>query len=276
MAKNLFEQLLSKAGEIWSGPKTYGDYDIYINEDSKDSSGLSGVAKYLAKQEQAAKPKEEPVAAPVSGVEKYLARQQGSLPKAAQEIPTTGVGKYLARKASAGSAPPQELEPVITPKTGVGKYLAGQASAGSAPPKEPVVIPKTGVGKYLAGIPIPRATPAAPAPEKIQSQQTKPETKKTSAPAKKTAPAKEAAPSTVSKTSVPAIETASAALAHDVIHFENVTQCQSRTVKGTQCKNTNHLTKLQRTINKQKYQFSACPQHHNDTFKPYPPLLETH
>lgn len=248
MAKNLFEQLLSKAGEIWSGTQTRDDHDIYI----KDSSGLSGVAKYLAKQEQAAQPKEpETTAAHISGVEKYLARQQASSAAAVQEIPKTGVAKYLAR----------------------------QSSAGSVPAAAPVVIPKTGVGKYLAGIPLASATtkPAAPAPEKKQPPQNKPETKKAAAPAKKPALAvKEAAPVAAGKISAPTAETVtSAAPVSDVIHFENVTQCQSRTVKGTQCKNTNHLTKLQRTINKQKYQFSACPQHHNDTFKPYPPLLET-
>jgi hypothetical protein len=252
MAKNLFEQLLTKASEILSGLNTQHDHPMYI----EDSSGLSGVAKYLARLEQAAKPKEAAaIATQVTGVEKYLARQQASSPKAVQETPTTGVGKYLAR----------------------------QTSTGSVPPKEPVVIPKTGVGKYLAGIPLSRGgATAAPVAEKEQPQQNKSETKKTSAPAKKTAPsntAKEAPPATASKTSAPATETAaatSAALTSNVIHFKNVTQCQSRTVKGTQCKNTNHLTKLQRTINKQKYQFSACPQHHNDTFKPYPPILETH
>jgi len=247
MAKNLFEQLLSKAGEIWSGTKTRDDHDIYI----KDTSGLSGVAKYLAKQEQAAQPKEPETHAALSGVEKYLARQQTSPATAAvQEVPKTGVAKYLAKQSS-GSVP------------------------AAAP--APVVIPKTGVGKYLAGIPLASTTttPAAPAPEKKQPAQ-KPEAKKAAAPAKKPAPAaavKAAAPAT-DKPAAPAVENP-AAPAGDVIHFENVTQCQSRTVKGTQCKNTNHLTKLQRTINKQKYSFSACPQHHNDTFKPYPPLIET-
>lgn len=255
MAINLFEQLLSKAGEIWSGTKTRDDHDIYI----KDASGLSGVAKYLAKQEQAAQPKEPEIHAALSGVEKYLARKQAS-PAAAtvQEVPKTGVAKYLAKQSS-GSVP------AATPA--------------------PVVIPKTGVGKYLAGIPLASTTtkPAASAPEKKQPPQNKPETKKAAASAKKPAPVNAvevAAPATAGKISAPVVtekaETVSVAPAGDVIHFENVTQCQSRTVKGTQCKNTNHLTKLQRTINKQKYQFSACPQHHNDTFKPYPPLLETH
>jgi hypothetical protein len=249
MAKNLFEQLLTKAGEIWSGSRSQDDHQVYI----QDSSGLSGVAKYLAKQEQAAKPaEEESKATKVSGVEKYLARQQASSPKTVSEAPTTGVGKYLAKQTSAKIVPPQ-----------------------------PVAIPRTGVGKYLAGVSISNETKVAPEPEKKQPLQKKSEKTKTPVPAKKSAPSEnlKEAPAITVKTPKPVPETVtaiSAAHTSDVIHFENVTQCQSRTVKGGQCKNTNHLTKLQRTINKQKYQFSACPQHHNDTFKPYPPLLEAH
>jgi hypothetical protein len=251
MEKNLLEHFLAKASEIWSGLKPQHDHPMYI----QDSSGLSGVEKYLAKLEQAAKLKEAAtLPTQVTGVEKYLARQQALSPKAVQEIPATGVGKYLARQTSTGSVPPQQ----------------------------PVVIPKTGVGKYLAGIPLSKEE-ASPVPvaEKKQPQQNKSEPKKTTTPAKETTPsaaAKGAPSAAISKTSAPATAaaTTSAVPASDVIHFENVTQCQSRTLKGTQCKNTRHLTKLQRTINKQKYQFSACPQHHNDTFKPYPPLLESH
>ncbi|MGZ8239879.1 MAG: hypothetical protein ACXWTK_00005 [Methylobacter sp.] len=253
MEKNLLEHFLAKASEIWSGLKTQHDHPMY----TPDSSGLSGVEKYLAKLEQAAKQKEAAtLAAQATGVEKYLARQQAFSPKAVQEVPTTGVGKYLAR----------------------------QTLTGSVSPKQPVAIPKTGVGKYLAGIPLTKegATPTpVPVTEKKQPQQNKFEPKKTTAPAKEPPPSdkiKEVPSAAISKTSAPATAaaTTSVAPAGDVIHFENVTQCQSRTLKGTQCKNTRHLTKLQRTINKQKYQFSACPQHHNDTFKPYPPLLEPH
>ena len=248
MAKNLFDQLLSKASEIWSGTQTRNTQDIYV----KDSSGLSGVAKYLAKHEEAANPKEsEKTAAGLSGVEKYLAKQQAAAKETIQQTPATGVAKYLARQATGTAAP--------------------------APAKEPVIIPKTGVGKYLAGMPLAHAAtkPAPASTEKKPPVQTKTEAKKAPAAAKKPAPVAAVKEAAV-KTDKPAAEApAVPAATGDVIHFENVTQCQSRTVKGTQCKNTNHLTKLQRTINKKKYTFSACPQHHNDTFKPYPPLLES-
>jgi hypothetical protein len=240
MAKNLFEQLLTKAGEIWSGPKTQDDRHIYI----QDSSGLSGVAKYLAKQEQAAQV--EQTAAPVSGVEKYLARQQASSPKAATETPTTGVGKYLARQSS---------------------------SSTSAQRKEPVVVPKTGVGKYLAGVSIADAPKAKPVAEKKQAPAKKAETIKAPAPAK-AKPVAATAPKTPEPASEKPAATSASAPAGGIIKFENISQCHASTVKGTQCKNTTNLVKIQRTVNKKKYQFCACTQHNNDTFKPYQPLLE--
>ena len=251
MAKNLFEQILSKAGEIWSGSKSQGDHQVYI----QDSSGLSGVAKYLAKQEQAAQPEEATTATKVSGVEKYLAKQQGSAPKTVSEAPTTGVGKYLAKQSSAKVVPPK-----------------------------PVIIPKTGVGKYLAGVSIATETKAASAPEKKQPPQKKPEKSKAATPIKKSTsviPASEVPTPAPSKASTPATETAAAVVkapapaSSGIIRFENITQCHASTVKGTQCKNTTNLTKIQRTVNKKKYQFCACTQHNNDTFKPYAPLLET-
>ncbi|NOT12081.1 MAG: hypothetical protein HOP23_09670 [Methylococcaceae bacterium] len=247
MAKNLFEQLLNKAGEIWSGPKTYNSHSIYIEE----SNNLSGVAKYLAKQEQPTKTNEAGSDAPLSGVEKYLARQKTASPAVATEVPTTGVGKYLARQAAGGS---------------------------SSAIKEPVVIPKTGVAKYLAGVPL--ATETKSTPETKKAQQAKPDMSKSTAPAKKkSAPAKIKAATPTIKSSEPAstqVAATKAAPASDIIRFENVTQCQARTVKGTQCKNTSNLAGLQQTINHQKYQFSACQQHNNDSFKPYAPLLVDH
>ncbi len=251
MAKNLFEQLLTKAGEIWSGSKSHGDHQMYI----QDSTGLSGVAKYLAKQEQAAKPQEENKASQASGVEKYLARQQASSPT--------------------------PVSAAATPTTGVGKYLARQTSSATPPPK-PVVVPKTGVGKYLAGVSLASESKAASVPEKKQPQPKKAEKSKAPTQAKKPAPAtpvSDATPAAASK--APATEAKAAAVTapaptSGIIRFENITQCHASTVKGTQCKNTTNLTKIQRTVNKKKYQFCACIQHNNDSFKPYAPLLETH
>jgi hypothetical protein len=133
-------------------------------------------------------------------------------------------------------------KPAETPKTGVGRYLAGlpRNTVEKAPEPEVKKRPLSAVDRYLAA-----SADKKPAP----------------------APAKPAA-------APPAAAAKPAATSSSVIHFENVTQCQASTVKGTQCKNTTHLVKMQRTINKQKYQFFVCSQHHNDSFKPYAPLLE--
>lgn len=255
MAKNLFEQLLTKANEIWSGPKTHHEHQIYRD----DNSGQSGVAKYLAKQEQSAKPIGDVVSAQATGVEKYLAKKQGSV------------------SSSQTQAKPQVAA------TGVGKYLAQKATSGTVSTKETAIIPKTGVGKYLAGLPVSKA----PTAQKKQTAPaaSKPQATKASTPAKKAAPAitAKAAPAKAPAPAAPKVATqapvatASAASSSPstTAAAKSAQQCQASTTKGTQCKNTIHLTKIQRTINKKKYQFSACLQHNNESFKPFAPLLES-
>lgn len=254
MAKNLFEQFLSFASSKLAGPIAHEN--IYRDEPSEQSS----VAKYLAKQEMAAKAKEAAAVAPTaSSVEKYLARQ------AAMEAQVSTVA-----------------ESVQGPLTGVAKYLASQgkgpAVAVKAPAPAPAPVPKTGVGKYLAGLGTPGSykyeapKTAAPAPKKAE----KPAAKAAAAtPAiEKTVQIKAAEPVIASE--MPVIEAHAVEKpkpASTTIHLDDGKQCQASTVKGTQCKHTTHLGHIQRTINKQKYQFSVCNQHHNETFKPFAPLL---
>ena len=57
-------------------------------------------------------------------------------------------------------------------------------------------------------------------------------------------------------------------------YSENATQCQASTAKGSQCNRTANLTQINRTINKQKYRFSVCNQHNNQSFKPYQSLIK--
>ncbi|MGR9037949.1 MAG: hypothetical protein ACU83O_15415, partial [Gammaproteobacteria bacterium] len=96
MAKNLIEQFLDFAASKLAGPIAHEN--IYREE----STELSGVAKYLARQEMAARAKEEAaagVAPNATSVDKYLARQaaisakstgSAASPEAVQE-PLTGV-----------------------------------------------------------------------------------------------------------------------------------------------------------------------------------------
>lgn len=257
MAKNLFEQFLDFAASKLAGP--ISQEGIYRDE----SSELTGVAKYLAQQEQAVQAQEAAAAPAASGVEKYLARQAA-----------------LTAKDTV-STPVQET--VQEPLTGVAKYLAGQYKAAKPAAKpekakapEPAPEPKTGVAKYLAGQFKPSITVAAkpaPAPEptskvaKYLAEQEKASASPTAKPAVKPAPA------TTKAQANPTHESDTAKPASSVIRINDDKRCQAKTSKGTQCKNTANLGHIQRTINKQRYMFSVCSQHHNDSFKPFEPLL---
>ena len=108
------------------------DYPVY----TKDPSGLTGVAKYLDKQEatllasRSANEEEdqEPVQL-VSGVARYLQGQEHS--------PTSGVTKYLLRQSLAAKQKKETLKE--TEVTGVEKYLKNKKEAPGL----------SGVAKYL-------------------------------------------------------------------------------------------------------------------------------
>lgn len=303
MAKNIFEQLISRAGEIWSGPKT-PQHAIYQDE---NPPALSGVAKYLAQQEQAAAQKtqepERQSSAQLTGVAKYLARRaqtaeaSESAPAEAvaaeavqpepEPVPTTGVAKYLARLAGGAAEPAKAPQPAAerpdapepAPTSRVGRYLARLAAGGTTEPaKAPEVPPKTGVGKYLAGIPITRPAPAdsrpvepkadaKPAPSETETAaETPSKTKRSAARAKAPAAAVNAAADFQ-------YDEVGSKSDGEVIHFDNITQCQAQTGKGSRCKNTSNLTEVSRTVDKQKYQFMVCAHHRTDSFKPHPSFL---
>lgn len=255
MAKNLFEQFLSFATSKLAGPIAHEN--IYREE----AGELSSVAKYLAKQELAAKAKETAaVASTASSVERYLARKaaleaQASVSTESVQEPLTGVAKYLAGQSRAPKpavkSPIPVSAPAPVPTTGVGKYLAGQGKPGSYKFEAPKV--------------------AAFEPKKSEKTATK---TATAAPATEKVAPKAAEPVKASATSVSEHHTdEKSKAASSTIHLDDGKQCQASTVKGTQCKHTTHLGHIQRTINKQKYQFSVCNQHHNETFKPFAPLL---
>jgi len=203
---------------------------------STSDDGLSGVARYLAKKAEA------------------------EAEKLAAEDSLSSVEKYLRRKAEAGQSQQAEQadetaapEVATKPATGVAKYLASKGAAASKPkaaaakPKKPV----SRVDKYLQQkTETPKSTKSATAPQKTTS---KPK------PAPK-AETKKAAPATTTSTRID--------LSVDA------TQCQAGTARGGQCKRTKNLVKIQRTINKQKYTFLVCSQHHNDSFKPYKGLID--
>ncbi len=202
------------------------------------NDGLTGVARYLAKKAEAA------------------------AEKIAEQDSLSSVEKYLKRKAEAASGQQTvtteetatATEEATKPATGVAKYLAGKGSASK--PKAVAAKPKPAsrVEKYLqekAEAPKVKKSTAAAAPKKVASKP---------APATKQAETKKPAPS--------------AARSDRIDLSVDASQCQAGTARGGQCKRTRNLVKIQRTINKQKYTFLVCSQHHNESFKPYKGLID--
>ena len=234
MANNLLDRLLSVTG--LKAPDFERDNSNYSND------GLTGVERYLAKitddQEQQIAHEET-----LSGVEKYL--------QAHAEVEMVNVGNSQAK-----------------PLSGVDKYLASQDKQPAKKPasaaKKPAAVkkPASGVDKYLSQQPT-----SAKKKTSVKRKSAKPA-------AKKPAPAKKSTRSTAAATKKKAVaKPVQNASAGRIDLSANANQCQAGTARGGQCKRTTSLMKLQRTINKQKYQFLVCSQHHNDTFKPYKGLI---
>ncbi len=267
MAKNLFEQFIDLVSYKWPEPAAQ---DVSRTA-TEATGGLTGVAKYLAKQGGQETPEltgvekylarqtlTETVKPEATGVERYLARQALSVAEAAK--PLTGVEKYLAKQATSGK-PAKKLSRVekylakqsVTEKisvkaTGVAKYLGKQGSAEK----------KTNIESELAQT----VSPEVETEALIAGKADKPKAethKKTATPTQEA----KAAQAEKQKPAKPAILN----LAKDA------TQCQASTAKGTQCSRTVNLTLLQRTIDKQKYQFAVCSQHNTSSFKPYAALI---
>lgn len=92
----------------------------------RDTSGVTGVAKYLRKQEGLVSQNN------VTGVARYLQEKQGLAVADAESSAVSGVAKYLAGKEK-------------TPVSGVSKYMARQAIQAKKMAKENL----SGVEKYL-------------------------------------------------------------------------------------------------------------------------------
>ncbi len=92
----------------------------------KDTSGTTGVARYLKNQG------DEQLANEVSGVAKYLQVKEALNAELEESLVISGVAKYLANKEE-------------TPVSGVSKYMARQAVYAKKMAKENV----SGVEKYL-------------------------------------------------------------------------------------------------------------------------------
>ncbi len=209
---------------------------------SASDDGLTGVARYLAKR-AAAEAEELAAEDTLSSVEKYLRRKaEAEQSQNAEEVTT------------ATAAPEAAAKPVSS----VEKYLANKGKGTTPKPKAAVAKPK----------------PASRVEKYLQEKAEAPKSTKTTTPSKtesKPAPEKkvEAKPAPAAKKPAPV-----AAKSERIDLSVNATQCQAGTARGGQCKRTRNLVKIQRTINKQKYTFLVCSQHHNDSFKPYKGLID--
>ncbi|MFZ2725283.1 MAG: hypothetical protein WAX77_03430 [Methylococcaceae bacterium] len=176
--------LLSVASLFLSGKKDKAEESAKKPEPTiapvvftKDASGLTGVAKYLAQQAQevaalAAQQVEETVTqpvvsrvakyleerdrTPVSGVTKYTLRQAIAAKQAKQNVPTTkltGVDKYLKTQKPApvlsGVAKYLKHQESLPQPSRVAKYMAKQAIASKQTKQATVSVELTGVAKYL-------------------------------------------------------------------------------------------------------------------------------
>lgn len=231
MAKNLLDQILSISG--LKGPES----NVH-KESQEDSSGLSGVEKYLRKRDEAEQKAEEEL----TGVAKYLAQRAKEEESATVEVAkATGVEKYLARKSSVAK---EEITAPAKPASAVDKYLARQS-----------VTAETGLSER-------RVTPER------RHATTKPAANKASATTKKKPVAKK--PAAQPKQVKVGASKSSSGIKN---LSEGATQCQAGTTKGTQCRRETGLTSLERTIDKQKYRFAVCNQHKNQSFKPFSGLM---
>ncbi len=206
---------------------------------SSSKDGLTGVARYLAKRAEA---EAEKLAAEetLSSVEKYLRRKaETEQSQNAEEVTATAAPEAAAKPAA----------------TSVEKYLAGKGGSGASKPKAATAKPKP--------------KPASRIEKYLQEKAEAPKTAKSTAAPQKTASKPKSSP--VAKKAEPKKATPTSARIDLSV---DATQCQAGTARGGQCKRTKNLVKIQRTINKQKYTFLVCSQHHNESFKPYKGLID--
>jgi|GEM_PF-940594 len=297
MAMNFLDQLLNLAGLKLPEAKERYDPSVYIQEDIKPAatkpstanaeparinktsqkeqatSALTGVAKYMAKQQpqaaQEAQPAEGgPKTAQLSGVARYVAKleheaREKAEAEAAALANMSGVERYLARLEGKTVAPLNQTPVNNTPKavtpTRVERYLSSRIENTSA---KTIAAPAKPAAKETKTVAKPvehQAKQPEPTPASKQAPPAKPTEKKVSKPS---APVKKE----------PEVKKASSDKIIDLT--VNGEQCHATTSRGKRCRRSTGLKVIERTIDGKKYRFYACPQHNNKDFQPSPELLE--
>jgi hypothetical protein len=203
--------------------------------------GPTGVERYL----QNLASQQQPKAAGMTGVEKYLA--QLNLAEAAQAADAkTGVEKYLDQQAE---------EPAVAAEDAPTAAPAEEPEAASAPEAD-ATVPECESAPESEAAPV-----EEPAPAPVEESAA--------------APVEEPAGASEEPVASEAPEAQEPAQPAGVIDLAaQAKQCQGSTLKGTQCRHTNGLERIKRTINGQEYQFAVCSHHNTAAFKPYPGLLQ--
>nr|WP_305908992.1 hypothetical protein [Methylomarinum sp. Ch1-1]MDP4521861.1 hypothetical protein [Methylomarinum sp. Ch1-1] len=138
----------------------------------------------------------------------------------------------------------------------------------------------TGVDKYLAKssrtlAEKPQAKPEAqPKPIEAESVSKAEITEDKAASVKTTESDSETSPEAKAETKKRSVTPAKKTSAKIIDLAEHAVRCQAATQKGSQCRRKSGLEVLEKTIDKQKYKFAVCSQHHNDAFTPFAQLLK--
>ncbi len=282
MAKGFFDQILSLTGLKLPDPnKDHDNPSLYRQEpqtNKAEAGQPSRVEQYLQKKSGAGK----------TGVEKYLEKKSKHQKTSAQPLDNeenlTGVARYLAKKQQSSTTGKKTQETAEKNMTRVEKYLAQQkkkqstATRKTEVKKEPTpekTEAATGVNKYLNRK---KTTPPVVAPSKDLTPVPQAEDKQL-IPAKTETKKEEKAEKPESKetktTTAPKPAAEKASSGSSLIDLaKDADQCQAATLKGSRCRRKSNLETITKTINKQKYRFAVCSQHHNSDFVPFEELIQ--
>ncbi len=261
MAQNFLDKILTLTGlkppDTTNPPPSIYRDDVNTEKKSNNLSGveryqrqkntppeLTGTAKYLAKKQQQADKKIEKL----TSVDQYLAKKQQILQEKSNiEAKMTGVEKYLFKlNANKKMTTSEKVEVVAiekietATKSRVEKYLAKQKQTEAIVETENIA-----EGKIEAQ----SANETIVVEENLQEE----------------------IPATVNEDDLKVEqETVTKIETSEIINLaEGATQCQARTVKGSQCRRKSNLIVVEKTVDELRYKFSICRQHNNNAFTPF-------
>ncbi len=297
MVMNFMDQLLNLAGLKLPQAKERYDPSVYIQEDSKPAAiKPSTVSTAPARANKTAK--KEQATSELTGVAKYMAKQQPQAAQGAQSdageskaAQLSGVARYVAKLEQEARVKAEAEAAALANMSGVERYLARlEGKTVTSPNQTPVSntqeeVKPTRVERYLSSRIQKEPAKTVTTPAKPVAKETKPATKSVEpqakqpvpAPVIKQAPPAKSAEKKASKPSAPVkkepeVKTVPTDKIIDLT--VNGEQCHATTSRGKRCRRSTGLKVIERTIDGKKYRFYACPQHNNEDFQPSPELLE--